>query len=487
MGLSRRSVLSLQLGGLALLLIAIAGAQAAAAQEIPITTKSQEALKLFLEGRAKDENYHVEEANRLFAQAAAVDPGFALAHLSTAFTAADPKVTDEELRKAVALIENVSKGEQLMIAARQAAWIENDPVRENALLKQLADLFPNDKRAHLYLASSYAGREETDQAIAEFEKAIALDKDFARAHYQLGYVYFPKGEFEKAEEHFQAYLKLAPSEPNPHDCLADLYMKMGRFEEAIRHYEKAVELDPHFSASQLKIGSCCVLLGRYEEGRRAMEKAKGMETEPANKIGDEEAIALSYIYAGEYPKALDRLDSAIRMAGEMGLPLSAANGHQIKSMIFIETDDPAGAAKSLEAFKACLDDPKVAASDKAAMAPNLPLFEALIAVRKGDIPGAKPKLEEFRAASAKINDPLLAKYGEWTEGHIALAQGDAAGADARFTKAAIDDPYFIYYGAVAKEKAGDAAGAKKLYAKVADWNQYTINHALVRSKAKAKI
>ena len=51
----------------------------------------------------------------------------------------------------------------------------------------------------------------------------------------------------------------------------------------------------------------------------------------------------------------------------------------------------------------------------------------------------------------------------------------------------IEDPYFIYYAAVAKEKAGDTAGAKKLYAKVANWNIDNVWYSFVRNKAKAKV
>jgi len=51
----------------------------------------------------------------------------------------------------------------------------------------------------------------------------------------------------------------------------------------------------------------------------------------------------------------------------------------------------------------------------------------------------------------------------------------------------MDHPWFMYYFAVAKEKAGDAAGAAELYKKVVDWNLDSVWYAFVRSKASAKM
>jgi tetratricopeptide (TPR) repeat protein len=404
-----------------------------------------------------------------------------------ALTAAEPKGFQEELKKAVSLAPGASKGEHLIISARQAYYLENNPVKSNELYRQLAEMFPNDKRAHLYLAYSYSDREEKDKAIAEFEKAIALDKDFATAHYQIAYVYYSKDDFAKAEQHFKVYLQLAPKESNPHDCLADLYQKMGRFDDAISHYQQAVKLDPHFSMSQSKIGSTYVLMGRYEEGRQAFEKTKAMELEPANKVYDEEGIARSYIYAGDFKNALEGEDKAIRMAQEFGLPQEAAMQNLVKCMICCELKDYNKAAQGIADCRKYLADPKLPPNVKENYSAYSIFFEGFVAIEQKDLAKAAAKSAEFKARIAKINEPLFPKYAEWLDACIALAKGDGAGADARFSKVTIDDPFFIYYAAVAKEKAGDSAGAKKLYTKVANWNADNMLYGFVRNKAKAKI
>jgi len=482
---SRKTVMKLGAWAFILVLVALAGAQSAAVPGVPITTKSKEALKLYLEGYAKAQNWHREEAHQLFAQAVAKDPDFALAHVYMAETAADPKILQDELKKALALAPRVSKGEQLLIAADQAWFLENDHVKGTEIFRQIAEMFPNDKVAQLWLAMCLAERQEFDKAIPQFEKALAMDKDYFPTHNWFAYMYVAKGDYGKAEEHFKAYRDLAPQEANPHDCLGDLYMKMGRFDDAISHYGQAVKLDPHFALSQSKIGSSYILKGQYAEGRQALEKAKTMELEPANKVLDEEGIARSYIYAGDDKKALEASDAAIRLARELGLPGEAAGLYLGKCAISCELKNYAAAAMSIAECRKCLEDPAVPPDVKQNTEVGSFFWEVFMAAERKDFAGAEAKLAEMKAAVAKFKEPFLSRYAEGAGGFILLARGDYAGADAHFTKA--EEPFYLYYAAIAKEKAGDAAGAKKLYARVAGWNEDSLMYALVRNKAKAKV
>jgi predicted membrane chloride channel (bestrophin family) len=132
---SRRTASRLMAGAFIVLLAALSGCQRAPANETPITTTSKEALALYLEARANAENWHTEEAHRLWAQAVATDPDFAMARAALAESAADPKVLQEEMKKALALAPRVSKGEQLFLAADEAWFLENDPVKGTELFR----------------------------------------------------------------------------------------------------------------------------------------------------------------------------------------------------------------------------------------------------------------------------------------------------------------------------------------------------------------
>jgi len=470
----------------ALLLVLQTGCKPAVSDEVPITTKSKDARKLFLEGRNLMENAHTEKAYDLFVQAIEKDPDFALAYLFKAESASETKDFQESLAKAVALAPNVSAGEQKIIAAFQA-YADNNVVKANEIFQELAGLFPKDPRVQISLGSSYGNLNEYDKEIAAYEKAISIDKTLAAGYLNLGYAYRWRNQYDKAEANFQEYLRLNPQEANGHDNLGDLYQKMGRFEDALKHYGEAIQMDQTLVFSQFKIGTTLVFMGKYEDGRQAMQKAVDMELRPANKVYDQGGIARSYIYAGDYANALQAMDKAIQMAGELGLPDPVAFYHFIKGTIYLELKDYDKADASIGDCLNFLETSGLMSSTKQAMKADATFLQALVAAGRQDFNTALAKAEEYKTQIAAIQNPASQKYPGWLFGYIALAQGDANKAIEYFSQGEMDDPYAMYCFAVAKEKAGDAAGAAELYKKVANWNMDGVFYAFVRPKALAKL
>jgi tetratricopeptide (TPR) repeat protein len=471
----------------ALLIILQTGCKKAKSDEVPVTTKSKEARELFIEGRNLAERYHTEKANDLFSKAVEKDPEFALGYLFKAGSSVGSKDFQDDLAKAVSLAQAASEGEQKIIAGFQAFYGENDAVKASTLFQDLTTLFPNDKRAHYYLAWAYSQMQEYDKQIVTLENARALDANFAPVYESLGYVYMFRDQYDKAEEAFKEYIKLSPKEANGFACLGDLYGKMGKFEEALEQHTAATQMDPTYTYSQSQIGPTLALLGRYEEARQALLKTMDMELEPGNKVYDQEGIMRTYIYEGDYAKALDVADKAIRMAGELGVFQRASFNHMVKSAIYFELGEYDKAAASIADCLSFLETADMIASAKDNQKASATFWQAVIAAGRQDFDTAMAKAEEYRGKVDAINNPAMQKYPGWLLGYLALAQGDAAKAIEYFSKEEIDNPWFIYYFAAAKEKAGDTAGAAELYKKVADWNLDTIWYAFVRSKAVAKL
>jgi len=471
----------------ALVILLQTGCKAAKSDEVPITTKSQEARDLYIQGRQLAEFYHTDKANELFKQALGIDPDFALAHLFHAGTSTETSDYQAGLAKAVALASRVSEGEQKLIAGQQASIGENNAAKANRIYQELAALFPKDKRVHWYLAGTYGALEEYDKEIAALETAIALDKGFAPPYETLGYVYRWRGQLDKAEQAFKEYARLSPAEANSHDILGDLYMKMGKFEDAIKHYEEAVRMDPAFFLSQQKIGSCLAFLGRYEEARQAFLKAMDMPVKPAYKVYDQEGIMRAYIYEGDYAKALEAADKAIQMAGELGLPEDVSFVPLVKGQIYIELGDFDKADASIAECLRALEGSDLVASIKETQKASATFMQAAVAAGRKDFDTALAQAEMFKQKVAAIENPALQKQSGWLLGYIALAQGDANKAVEHFGQGEVDNPLMLYHFAEAKEKAGDAAGAAELYKKVANWNIDGVWYAFVRQKAVAKL
>ena len=62
---------------------------------------------------------------------------------------------------------------------------------------------------------------EVDTALNDFEKAIALNPNYAEAYHNRGCAHFERGEFEKAIANFDKVLELDPS-----NALANQYREL---------------------------------------------------------------------------------------------------------------------------------------------------------------------------------------------------------------------------------------------------------------------
>ena len=91
------------------LVVVAGGAAATAADQIPITTSSEEARQLYLKGRDLVEKLRATDARPLFLQAAAKDPGFAMAQVGLANSAGTAKEFFDAVGRATALADSKIK------------------------------------------------------------------------------------------------------------------------------------------------------------------------------------------------------------------------------------------------------------------------------------------------------------------------------------------------------------------------------------------
>lgn len=450
--------------------------------EMAITTKSDEARKLFLEGRELFDDIRFDEAREHFSKAIEADPDFALAHLNLSFTATSTAEFQKHFDKAVALAVNASEGERLFIEANQEN-IDNNAVKAVELCEQLVQKFPYDKRVHQTMGFFYMGQDEDDKAIAEYEKAIEIDKNFAPVYNALGYAYIQKEEFEKSEKAFKNYIRLIPDEANPYDSIADLYTRMGRHEEAIENFKKAVDLNPKFNMSQRKIGTNLVFMGKYDEGREAFRKAMDMDSSPNARVSDMNQIALSHLYEGTTEQALAAFDESIKMAQEAGLSGRIAGIHSQKCYVNLESGDLAKAEQSLAECKKTVMGSDLRQSFKDNFAKGALAQEALIAAKKGDFETAMSKADEHLAKIQADNNPNEIEDHHELLGLIYFEKGDLAKAIEHLNQSDHEDPSILYHLAISESKAGDKTRATELFKKVSESNRNGLKYALVRSKA----
>jgi serine/threonine protein kinase/tetratricopeptide (TPR) repeat protein len=242
---------------------------------IDLTTSSMEAYNYYLKAREADDNFLYADGRKFAEKAVALDPTFAIAYSLLSLEAGqllDYPARENALEKAKAYSARATEKERLFIEARYASVIERDPAKQIRLLKELVEKYPDEKEAHFRLALIYDEFGRDPEAIAELEKAVAIDPKYGPAVNQLGYLHSRTGDFSKAVQYFERYSELNPGLPNPVDSIAEMNIFLGNLDEAVAKYQAALTMKPDFYNSCIGLAYAHALKEDYAETEHWLEE-----------------------------------------------------------------------------------------------------------------------------------------------------------------------------------------------------------------------
>ncbi len=142
-------------------------------------------------------------------------------------------------------------------------------------LTQAAKKRPSDPWIQYYLGLAYNHRGMQNEAVAHFNKALALKPDFSEAQNALGALYAEQGRIDMAQLCFEKALA-NPFYETPHYVhynLGRLYERKGDQEAALKEYREAVRLFPAYGQAYFRMGQILEGMKRGDEARRCYGKA----------------------------------------------------------------------------------------------------------------------------------------------------------------------------------------------------------------------
>lgn len=183
---------------------------------------------------------------------------------------------------------------------------------------------PNYAPAYAGLARAYslvpisgvaAPMEAMPKAREAAQRSIALDDSLAEGHTVLAFV---KAHFEYdwpvAEREYLRALELNPSDAYAHFFYSNSYLSpLGRHDEAIAEMKEAIELDPFSPPFQSFLGRTFLWARRYDEALGQLRKCDGLFP---NFVINHERLAHLYTYTGKFEDAVAEEGKARLLAGE---------------------------------------------------------------------------------------------------------------------------------------------------------------------------
>jgi TolB-like protein/Tfp pilus assembly protein PilF len=222
-------------------------------------TENSEAYELYLKGRFfwnKRTSADLPKSVEYFNQAIAKDPNYALAYSG--------------LADAYVLYPDYGVG----------APDEFYPKAKEMALKAL-DLEPSLGAPHAALGAVYTNFEhDFAKAIAEFDRAVQLDPNYATAHQWKTTPLSALGEFDQAIAEDKKAIGLDPLSLIVNADLAFNYINAHRLDAAVAQCRKTLEIDPNFHVVRGYLGVALQLQGKLVEALPEFRKGTAGTDEP---------------------------------------------------------------------------------------------------------------------------------------------------------------------------------------------------------------
>src|ERR1700692_1778787 len=196
-----------------------------------------------------------------------------------------------------------------------------DPERRQALEKR-----PDTKPAayDFYLRGrgyleDYQSRDNLEKAIAEFEHAIAVDKNYSPAYaamglaYNTGFQWKDRGKewLEKAAIQCDRALAITPQLAEGHTCLGNVYFSKGRYEEAVQQFQRSLDVDHNSDETLRSLAAAYQKLGNATAAEEAYRKAILLRP---NYWGVYSAFGAFYYNQARYGDAVGMFKKTVELA-----------------------------------------------------------------------------------------------------------------------------------------------------------------------------
>lgn len=135
---------------------------------------------------------------------------------------------------------------------------------------------PESAPSHKCLADQYLTREDHLNALAHYDKALAIDPDYAEVMVKKAEIHAGEGSFDKAVSLGERAVAMKPGDAVLRFMLGTFYKNSGQMQQAVNQWQKAVELYPYYAEAYNNLGAYYQTVMDNENALRMYEKSTGV-------------------------------------------------------------------------------------------------------------------------------------------------------------------------------------------------------------------
>jgi tetratricopeptide (TPR) repeat protein len=257
---------------------------------------------------------------------------------------------------------------QLKCSAEALADLGGISIDDGNLEEGIAQLreslrgIPSNARVHSHLADALEKTHKSDEAIAEYRKALDLEPQLYEAKFGLGTALAHQNRFAEALPYFQSLVTHDQTAKIPVERdrktedllgLGNTLLRLGRGPEAVEAFSRAVDLNPRLVEAQYNLGLLFMATNRRSEAAEHLEKA--IAADPSY-VPAQNGLAAVLASEGKYSAAVVHFRKAVELdpknvlaRANLGRTLSRLGQHaaaieELKAALQLEPYQPQAAA-----------------------------------------------------------------------------------------------------------------------------------------------
>lgn len=184
------------------------------------------------------------------------------------------------------------------------AWMEQ--FKHEEAVKEFEQALAADPKfalARINLALAHTFLNDAPKALAEARKAVEVAPDSPYAHYALGMALRDEKQYEEASAEFGKVLAIDPADPAANIQIGKLYTQKQQYEPAIKAFQKALDNEPYNQTAAYNLAQAYLRSGKAADGQKTLAvfqklRASGYATSLGNVYGEKGKYAEGVVSTG---------------------------------------------------------------------------------------------------------------------------------------------------------------------------------------------
>jgi tetratricopeptide (TPR) repeat protein len=250
--------------------------------------------------RARDRSNEAQPDSGL--KISAVTAGSALIVVAAVAVVANWPILSKPLMMAIT--------ETNLAAALQADGRPRDAIEH---YQRAIALQPDYAPAYNNLGVARRAAGDLDQAIAAYERAVAMKPEYPDAHYNLANALLDKNKPQEAEEHFRIALQSIPDSAGVRNNLGIALAAAGKGDDAVAAFRTAVAADPGSAKAHRNLADALSGAGHMDEAFKEFQRAAELDPNDATTHYN---FGSTLLDAGRFDDAIVEFRAALRITPE---------------------------------------------------------------------------------------------------------------------------------------------------------------------------